>query len=96
MAGGPAPSKIVVIHRGQVVVNQRIGVHHLDGGGGDFGAFIYSAADGLAAPQDKGRTDSLARRFERVHEGLSQVAVDIALPIQQLFQRPVDKPCLFI
>ena len=34
MAGRFAAAEVVVIHRRQVVVNQGIGVHHLDGGGG--------------------------------------------------------------
>ena len=30
VAGGAAPTKIVVVHRGKIVVHQRIGVHQLD------------------------------------------------------------------
>ena len=34
MAGRLAAAKVVVVHRRQVVMDERIGVHHLDGGGG--------------------------------------------------------------
>ena len=34
VAGGLAAPEIVVVHRRQVVVDEGVGVHHLDGGGG--------------------------------------------------------------
>src|SRR5690606_6145584 len=34
VAGGPSPAEIVVVHAGEVVVHQRVGVDALDGGGG--------------------------------------------------------------
>ena len=30
---GPAPAQVVVVHARQIVVDQRVGVHHLDRGG---------------------------------------------------------------
>jgi hypothetical protein len=33
VGGGPTPAQIVVVHAGQVVVHQRVGVHDLDRAG---------------------------------------------------------------
>jgi hypothetical protein len=34
VGSGTAPTEVVVVHAGQVVVDQRVRVHELDGGGG--------------------------------------------------------------
>ena len=62
VAGRPAAPQIVVVHRRQIVVDERIGVDHLDRGGGDPCVGVVVSGDQLAAPQDQGRANPLARR----------------------------------
>ena len=48
VAGGLAPAQVVVVHAGQVVVDQRIAVQHLHGGGklvGSGGITVQHIAD---------------------------------------------------
>ena len=44
VAGRPAAAQVVVVHRRQVVVDQRVGVDHLDGTGGRQGLLMIATA----------------------------------------------------
>ena len=65
VAGGPATPQIVVVHGRQIVVDQRIGVDHLDGAGGRHGRLDRPAA-GLRGQQHQHRPQPLARRQQAV------------------------------
>jgi hypothetical protein len=69
VGGGPAPAQVVVVHRRQVVVDQRECVHELDGGGRRVEPRRVDA-EGLAGGVDEQWPDPLAAAEHRVAHGL--------------------------
>ena len=78
VGGGPAAAQVVVVHAGQIVVHQRVGVHRLDrrGHAGDGGR---RAADRAVGRQHQRGAHPLARRAERVRQRLAVPAADLGL-----------------
>jgi hypothetical protein len=56
MKGGPTPSQIVVVHAGKIVVDERIGVDHLNRAG-----WIEGGLGVFRGCEDEERAESLAR-----------------------------------
>ena len=71
MAGGPPATQIVVVHRRQIVVHERIGVNHLDGAGRRHGR-LHVAAACLRGQQRQHRSQAFSRRQQAVAHGLDQ------------------------
>ena len=65
VVGRLAPAEIVVVHRGQIVVDERVGVDALDGARERHGVFFRTAAGRRRREQDGG-THPLAAGEERV------------------------------
>ncbi len=70
----PAPAQIVVVHAGQVVVHQRIGVQHLDRSGGAQRALFRHAEQGRALQGQEG-PQPLAAREDGVAHGLTDAGL---------------------
>ena len=71
MAGGLSPSHIIVVHTGQIVVDQGIGMDHFDGTGkgqGDFFVFSANSAKFLT----KGSSYSLSAAEQRISHSLNK------------------------
>ena len=71
VAGGPPATQIVVVHRRQIVVDQRIGVDHLDRAGGRHGRLDRPAA-GLGGQQHQHRPQPLARGQQAIAHRLAE------------------------
>ena len=71
VARRPAAAEIVVVHGGQVVVNERIGMDHLHGTSGRHGRREASAT-GLRGHQHEHRPQAFARGQEAIANGLPQ------------------------
>ena len=56
VVGGLAPAEIVIIHTGQIVVNEGVGVHHFQPTGEGEG-ILFPAPKQPAHRQGQGRTD---------------------------------------
>ena len=67
----PPATEVVVVHRRQIVVDERIGVHELDGAGG-VDRVLGLAAHRLARRQRQDRAQPLAAGHERVVHRLAQ------------------------
>ena len=74
VVGRTAPAQLVVVHGGQIVVNERIGVDHLHRAGKGQGSLRITAAH-TAALQYQHRSDAFASRHQRVLHRLPQVGV---------------------
>ena len=83
VAGGDAPAQVVVVHRRQVVVDERIGMDHLHRRGGGGGGVPIAAA-GLRPPEHECRPEPLARGEQGVPQGRVE-------PVRG-FRRPGDAP----
>ena len=68
VAAGLATAQIIIIHRRQVVVDQRIGVNELDCAGRAI-QNLTPAPDGLAAGIDQRRPDAFAAVEYRIAHG---------------------------
>ena len=99
VAGGATTAEIVVIHRRQVVMNERVGVDHLhrdgcsrrrlpDLGGGSLGSGWRAGPGG---PQHEGRAETLSRREERIAHRLEQPRRGLAGELQSLFEPRFDE-----
>jgi hypothetical protein len=55
VAGRPAAAQVVVVHRGQVVVDEAVGVDALDGGRGESGVGVAAAVVRAEARTSVGR-----------------------------------------
>jgi hypothetical protein len=91
--GTPAP-EVVVVERGQVVVDERERVHALERGGGreHVLARLRRAADGVVAEEDEQRTQALAGRKRGVAQCVGE-APRLALrepPREIALERPCD------
>ena len=64
---------------GQVVVDERICMHHLNGSSGDLGIMIYFSAHKLATPKRYSAADSLAGGMKCIFNSFFQIAVNIIL-----------------
>ena len=84
VVGGPAPTQVVVVHGGQVVVNQGVGVHHLHraGKGQRLRPVPPAQAAGL---QGEDWADALAPGQQGVFHGLLEVGV-AALRVESVDQ----------
>ena len=65
---GPAPAQIVVVHAGQIVVDQRLGVDHLEGDSRGQGR-LRRPADSLGGSQGQDRPQTLATGEQAVADG---------------------------
>jgi hypothetical protein len=90
VAGRTTPTQIVVVHRGQIVVDQRIGMDHLDRSRSDPGVRGLPPADQFAAPEDQHRADTLAGGRQRVDHRPAQVVRDSRLLGDKAFEEFVD------
>ena len=90
VASRPAPSKIVVVHRRQVIVDERVGVDHLHRGRGASGIGVVMSGDQLATPEDQGRADALARPGEGVAKRFQQIRLDVPQLGKDLMEDFID------
>ena len=89
MRGGPAAAQVVVVHAGQVVVHQGVGVHGLDRGG-DAGDRRRLSADRAVGGEHQRRPHPLAGRPQRVGERLALAPADLgAQPLGPLAEQAV-------
>jgi hypothetical protein len=65
MGGGAAPAEVVVIHAGQIVMNERIRVHALHGHGGRHGG-AGGPATQLGGSEDQDRAQPFATGLQAV------------------------------
>ena len=72
VTGRPAAAQIIVIHRRQIVVHQRIDVHELDGAGRRLD-LILRQAQGTRGGEQQRRPDALAAAQHAVAHRLVQV-----------------------
>jgi len=71
MRGGAAAAEVVVVHAGEVIVDEGVGVHDLDGAGGGEGVFrITSAGFGSGEGEDG------AEAFSTGEDGVAHALVD--------------------
>ena len=89
VVGGLAAAEIVVVHRGQIVVDERIGVDALDGAGQRQGV-VFRAAAGLGGGQAKRRTHSFAAGKNRIAHGFVDGGGFGRFRRQEFIQRAVD------
>ena len=89
MTGRTPATQVVVVHRRQIVVDQRIGVDHLDGAGRavEQGGL---ESERLAGGIGEQRTDTLAAGQHRVAHGLVQARRLHAHGRQDLVERGLD------
>ena len=89
VVGGTAPAQLVVVHGGQIVVNERIGVDHLHRAGKGQGGLRIAPAH-AAALQHQHRPDTFAARHQRVLHRLPQIGVSahLAYPLPQRLLHP--------
>src|SRR5690606_18397894 len=90
VAGGPSPAEIVVVHAGEVVVHQRVGVDALDGGGGRERG-VVAAATGFRRGQAEDGTKPFSAGEEAVAHGFVQRGWTRPGPGQVAVQGLVDE-----
>ncbi len=90
VGGGPAPAQIVIVHGRKVVMDQRIGVQHFDGGGGPHRIGLGHAEQARALENEE-RTEALAAREGGVAHGLLRPGVEARGPGQQGIERRLDR-----
>src|SRR3990172_6665862 len=94
MAGRPPPPKIIVVHGRQVVVDKRIGMNQLNGGGGRE-RMLHLPACGLRSGQDQNRPQSFAAREDTISDRFVDLLRVVACLGQISSQRLIDlKPPL--
>ncbi len=71
MARGATTTQIIVIHRGQVVVHQRVDVNQLDRTGGRFD-FVFSQPESMRGREYERRSDAFSTTQHAVPHGLVQ------------------------
>ena len=69
MGGGPTAAKIIVVHAGQVVMHERIGVHTFYGDGGRKGRFIPGPKQ-FCGGENQGGAQTFTPAFDGVAHGL--------------------------
>ena len=84
---GQAPAQVVVIHAGQVVMHQRIGVQRLDRAGGGGGLRVHHPVQPRTFDHQKG-PQALAACHGIAHR-LGHGAVQPAKPVQDLANRQI-------
>ena len=89
MVGGHSASQIVVVHAGQIVVDQAVGMQHLHSAG-DRQSLFDIAAGNAAEFQDKRWPDAFAARQKAVAHGFRQSLKGKAFRLQAGLQRGVD------
>jgi len=75
MEGGPASAEVVIVHGGEVIVDEGEAVDHLDGCGGDDGLGVLSG-DGLGGEEGQRWAQALAGGQQGVLEGLMELGAD--------------------
>ena len=88
VTGGPAAAHVVVVHGRQVVVDQRIGVHHLDGAGRRQGRRGRAAA-AFGRQQHQHRPQPLAGRQQAIADRLAERRRAATVEIRILAKRSV-------
>ena len=76
VVGRLAPAVVVVVHRGQIVVDEAVGVDHLNGELRRAGGLRVAAA-GRAEPGGQKRTEPLSPGVQAVGHGLEQAALGL-------------------
>ena len=89
MVGGAAPAELVVVHGGQIVVNEGIGVDHLHAAGEGQG-ILHPAAAHAAGLQGQHRPDPLASGQQGILHGLLHTGIAGVLA-EQLRQTVLDQ-----
>jgi len=69
MGSGAPAAEVVVVHAGEIIVNERISVHHLDGAGGSEGVFCFAPA-GLGGGEGEDGAETFPPGKDRVAHGL--------------------------
>ena len=90
VVGGLAAAQVVVVHAGQVVVNQRVGVNHLDRAGKGQRRLRFAAAEGVECKHQHG-AHALAARLQAVAHGLDQLSLAAVERRQITLQRVFDQ-----
>ena len=96
VAGGLAAAQVVVVERGQVVVDERVGVKHLDGRAETLDAFGQAARDGDAGLHGEHRPETLAAGKDGVAHGAVDGDRNSVRGGDQLFQRLVGEVGAFL
>ncbi len=73
MTGRLSPPEIIVVHGGQIVMDQRVGMNHFQGTGGGKGLF-RGTADSLGTGQAKDGPESFSSGHQRIGHGLHESA----------------------
>ena len=90
MAGGPAAPQVVVVHRRQIIVDQGVGVEHLDRRHGP-GAGMVMAADRAAGRQHQRRAQAFAAGEHAVTHRFVQPAGRGRHQRQAVFERGIGQ-----
>ena len=96
VAGGPSPSQIVVIHSWQVVMDERIGMDHLNchggRGRGEPGlGFGHLGSTGPRRPEHKRRSEPLARGQKGMTQGGDESRRGVVGERERLGQERIDE-----
>ena len=92
---GTAAPQIVVVHRGQVVVHERVGVNQLDGGG-DRVERVFGGSDELAARVDEERSHALSAAEHGIAHRVEQSVGDLMVGAQNVGELLVDSAAVVI
>ena len=87
---GPAAAHVVVVHAGQVVVNQAVGVDQLQGAGGAQHRTLRQVEEAPRLQSEKG-PQTFAGAQRRVAHGLGEPRLGAVGPRQQFVQRHGDQ-----
>ena len=87
--GGLATTQVVVIHGGQVVVDQRVGVDQLDGRRGGVQGVVF-CSQGAPRQIDQQRAQALAAHQQAVAHGCLQARLDGGPRLEQRRQGGID------
>jgi hypothetical protein len=87
--GGPAAAQVVVVHRGQIVVHEGIGVDHLERGRRGQHA-VFRSPEGLAGRDRQQRAQSLASAEHRMPHRLDEAPHGLRGAREQLVDRALD------
>ena len=86
VAGGFATAHVVIVHRGQIVMHQRVGVQHLDAGGNAGGAAAIDTEQGGGLHHDEG-AHALAAAKHGVSHGFHHTRLSALRHRQQIVER---------
>ena len=90
VTGGTAAPQIIVVERGKIVMNQRVGVEHFQGGTNLLDAVGQGAADHAPCFHTQDGTQALAAREHAVPHGLVDGRGMLSTGGQEPFERDVS------